>query len=70
MPKTAPRAMALAMAAATLCSFAAYADPGHRFDNDSDDDDWEAKGEGVQLGPRPFYLVEGMDEGKLKDRLM
>lgn len=25
---------------------------------------------GVQLGPRPFYLVEGMDESKLKDRLM
>jgi len=24
----------------------------------------------IQLGPRPFYLVEGMDEGKLKDRLM
>lgn len=24
----------------------------------------------VQLGPRPFYLVEGMDESKLKDRLM
>ena len=24
----------------------------------------------MQLGPRPFYLVEGMDEGKLKDRLM
>jgi glycerophosphoryl diester phosphodiesterase len=24
----------------------------------------------VQLGPRPFYLVEGMDDGKLKDRLM
>ncbi|QCQ22776.1 glycerophosphodiester phosphodiesterase family protein [Desulfoglaeba alkanexedens] len=24
----------------------------------------------VDLGPRPFYLVEGMDEGKLKDRLM
>lgn len=23
----------------------------------------------VQLGPRPFYLVEGMDEGKLKSRL-
>lgn len=23
----------------------------------------------VQLGPRPFYLVAGMDEGKLKDRL-
>jgi glycerophosphoryl diester phosphodiesterase len=25
---------------------------------------------GIQLGPRPFYLVEGMDEGKLKQRLM
>ena len=24
----------------------------------------------VQLGPRPFYLVEGMDEGRLKDKLM
>lgn len=23
----------------------------------------------VQLGPRPFYLVEGMDEGELKSRL-
>src|SRR5918996_388993 len=23
----------------------------------------------VQLGPRPYYLVEGMDAGKLKDRL-
>jgi glycerophosphoryl diester phosphodiesterase len=24
----------------------------------------------VQLGPRPFYLVEGMDQGQLKDRLL
>jgi len=24
----------------------------------------------VQLGPRPFYLVEGMDEGELKDKLL
>jgi glycerophosphoryl diester phosphodiesterase len=24
----------------------------------------------VQLGPRPFYLVDGMEEGPLKDRLM
>lgn len=24
----------------------------------------------IQLGPRPFYLVEGMDDSKLKDRLM
>ena len=26
--------------------------------------------EPIQLGPRPFYLVAGMDEGPLKDRLM
>jgi glycerophosphoryl diester phosphodiesterase len=25
--------------------------------------------ENIQLGPRPFYLVDGMDEGPLKDRL-
>ena len=24
----------------------------------------------IQLGPRPFYLVDGMDEGPLKDKLM
>ena len=24
----------------------------------------------VQLGPRPYYLVEDMDEGALKDRLL
>lgn len=24
----------------------------------------------IQLGPRPFYLVQGMDEGKLKGRLI
>lgn len=23
----------------------------------------------IQLGPRPFYLIDGMDDGKLKDRL-
>lgn len=28
------------------------------------------RGDGVQLGPRPFYLAQGMDEGKLKNRLM
>jgi glycerophosphoryl diester phosphodiesterase len=29
-----------------------------------------APSERIQLGPRPFYLVAGMDEGSLKDRLM
>lgn len=27
-------------------------------------------GDDVQVGARPFYLVEGMDEGELKDRLL
>jgi glycerophosphoryl diester phosphodiesterase len=27
------------------------------------------QGSSVQLGPRPFYLVDGMDEGQLKHRL-
>jgi glycerophosphoryl diester phosphodiesterase len=26
--------------------------------------------ESVQLGPRPFFLVKGMEDGRLKDRLM
>lgn len=51
--------MALTAATMTVFSAAAYAERGDRHFNN-----------GVQLGPRPFYLVEGMDEGKLKDRLM
>jgi glycerophosphoryl diester phosphodiesterase len=27
-------------------------------------------GDSIQLGPRPFYLIQGMDEGPLKHRLM
>ncbi|PPD13517.1 MAG: glycerophosphodiester phosphodiesterase [Methylocystis sp.] len=37
------------------------------------DDDYERRenrGPTVQLGPRPSYLVDGMDEGPLKSRLM
>jgi len=61
MHHTTTLAMALAMAMATTTLFvsAAHADRGGRFSDDS-----------VQLGPRPFYLVQGMDDGKLKDRLM
>jgi glycerophosphoryl diester phosphodiesterase len=29
-----------------------------------------ASGESIQLGPRPFYLVDGMDAGALKNKLM
>ena len=48
---------------------------GGRYDSTYDggghyDRDGQRKQDGsVQLGPRPFYLVEGMDEGPLKDRL-
>ena len=42
----------------------------------ADRDDHRGRGHGnsdddsIQLGPRPFYLVDGMDEGPLKDKLM
>jgi glycerophosphoryl diester phosphodiesterase len=42
----------------------------------ADRDDNRGRGHGenddgsIQLGPRPFYLVDGMDEGPLKDKLM
>jgi glycerophosphoryl diester phosphodiesterase len=29
----------------------------------------EHDGDSIQLGPRPFYLVDGMDEGPLKEKL-
>jgi glycerophosphoryl diester phosphodiesterase len=39
-------------------------------DDDRDDGGrHDAATQAVQLGPRPFYLVDGMDEGKLKDKL-
>ena len=52
-------AMALVMATMAVFASAVHADRGGRLSSDT-----------VQLGPRPFYLVQGMDEGKLKDRLM
>jgi glycerophosphoryl diester phosphodiesterase len=34
-------------------------------------DGWRHRpAESAELGPRPFYLVEGMDEGPLRDKLM
>jgi glycerophosphoryl diester phosphodiesterase len=60
MRKTVTLAMVLAMAATAGVVPLAQADRDHGHD----------KPDSVQLGPRPFYLVQGMDEGKLKDRLM
>jgi glycerophosphoryl diester phosphodiesterase len=42
---------------------------GRGDDGRSGDDDSMGSA-GVQLGPRPFYLVRGMNEGSLKQRLM
>lgn len=56
----------IAMAATAIFASAAHAD---RDDHDHGQGERHAR-ESVQLGPRPFYLVQGMDEGRLKDRLM
>lgn len=58
-------AIALAMAASVACDSTEHADG---------DTAHEQSGRGnekadIQLGPRPFYLVEGMDAGELKDTL-
>jgi glycerophosphoryl diester phosphodiesterase len=66
MTKTLAVALAVAAAAGFTVAHAGWNKgfhhekrDGHRGSDDS-----------VQLGPRPFYLVEGMDPGELKDRLM
>jgi len=43
--------------------------PLARADDDHDDDSQDGAKQSIQLGPRPFYLVDGMDEGTLKDQL-
>ena len=35
----------------------------------ADDDHGDGQDASIQLGPRPFYLVDGMDEGSLKRKL-
>jgi len=76
------RRLVAAGATAALCLFPAlvHADEDSRFYSAGPDEYYDGHGfyddhgqqlndPSVQLGPRPFYLVEGMDEGKLKDRL-
>jgi len=38
-------------------------------DDHHDGDGHHDANQGIQLGPRPFYLVDGMDDGSLKDKL-
>ena len=61
MKKISILAVSLAMA---TTSFVALANTYSDDRNNAQQDD------SIQLGPRPFYLVKGMDDGKLKDRLM
>ena len=53
------------VAAITLLASPRSSPAGENRGHDGHDD----AGPRVQLGPRPFYLVEGMDEGKLKRKL-
>ena len=55
-----PLAAALTIAVTVFFTFAPVASADHDGKND----------DSIQLGPRPFYLVDGMDEGPLKDTLM
>jgi glycerophosphoryl diester phosphodiesterase len=56
------RKAAFATAVAVFLGFSAVAsaDSDHKPHHD---------GDSIQLGPRPFYLVDGMDEGPLKQKL-
>ncbi len=59
------------VAAILLSSSAVLADRGHSHDADDHGRHREHRtDDSIQLGPRPFYLVEGMNESALKDRLL
>ena len=62
---------AMAFAAFSAIAIVANADSGNEYgDSQGVYDKQSRKNESrAQLGPRPFYLVQGMDEGQLKDRL-
>ncbi|MEJ2621615.1 MAG: glycerophosphodiester phosphodiesterase family protein [Candidatus Thiodiazotropha sp.] len=42
---------------------------GNHYDRDEDEHRYERTRLSIQLGPRPFYLVDDMDESKLKQEL-
>lgn len=62
---------------AMFAAISAFAVMAHAAGGKGCDDDREGyerhsrkNSSSVQLGPRPFYLVAGMDEGQIKDRLL
>jgi len=71
MRKEVNLAMALALVTTAGAATVSVADDYDHFDRGHGNQYGQKRTVGeVQLGPRPFYLVQGMDEGKLKDRLM
>jgi glycerophosphoryl diester phosphodiesterase len=81
MKKAATLATVVTIAATAVFSAVTHADPDNRFPGGGCGDRCDSQGQydaygqkrrddSVQLGPRPFFLVAGMDEGTLKDRLM
>lgn len=73
-------AVTAAFVMTSLCGLAAHAEDDSRYYGGRHNEYHDGRGfygdhgqkmqdETVQLGARPFYLVDGMDDGKLKDRL-
>src|SRR5215510_8634939 len=56
-------------AATAVIALMSAAPPVAAADRDDDSRRGQKTDPSVQLGPRPFYLVDGMDPGRLKDRL-
>jgi len=71
---------AVMVALVVFASSSAHAQPDNRYIGGAYNDNYDGRGhfqlgrmlhdQRVQLGPRPFFLVKGMDAGPLKDRLM
>jgi len=59
-------------AAVLLTAFAVFTGfaPSSNADREDDRRSGHDRGDSIQLGERPFYLVEGMDEGALKQKLL
>ncbi|HKE95734.1 MAG TPA: glycerophosphodiester phosphodiesterase family protein, partial [Povalibacter sp.] len=65
-----PCGLILAASLALSASIAGAGDSNDGFNAGRDHGHDRKSDEAIQLGPRPFYLVQGMDSGKLKDKLL
>jgi glycerophosphoryl diester phosphodiesterase len=67
--KKAPFSAILLLSITTGNGYAGENKGGHVYDLDDQYNERNKIVQGIQLGPRPFYLVDDMDEGPLKSRL-